>query len=152
MDRADIHDGYAGCVSQMFPAVRSGRSCANWRRRSCLDLGREAGQANARSAGHATAMRDWRVGGSPAGPVAVACAGGRDRADAGSVSRPLPRLHGEALRRTSGQAAPLHGGGRVPGGGVRAVGKWPTTARLLAVAAAGCGEKVGGIPRTNLAG
>lgn len=72
------------------------------------------------------------------------------------LARDLPQVHPVlAVKAISDQG--LDGNprsrppGRVPGGGVRAVGKWPATARLLAVAAAGCGEKVGGIPRTNLA-
>src|SRR5260370_35853768 len=54
--------------------------------------------------------RVGRVGRPSPSTVTGPRAGGGDRADAGSVLRPLPWLHGEAFPRTSGPAAPLHAG------------------------------------------
>src|SRR5579864_1433058 len=51
----------------------------------------------------------WSCG-SPAGAVAAACAGCRNRANAGTVWRSVSRLHGEAFPRAVSEAAQLHTG------------------------------------------
>jgi len=106
MDRARIHEG----IRRMrFSSILERSERSEFSRMEAAEL---VGSASARSGDGVTGMcrRGRRVWRTFAEPLAAACAGGRDRADAGAVSRALSRLYGQACPRAAGQTASVNAG------------------------------------------
>jgi hypothetical protein len=100
--RGDTADAFFGCSwadGTICPEPAGGSGTAGGVRADVSSLARSASRG-----------RRARVAGPSPATVTAPRAGAGDRADAGSVSRALPRVHGEAFPRAVGQAAQLRAG------------------------------------------